>query len=717
MCTPLTLFMHIPFCSSCTSCSSFRDCFRFRGVVLLALQEMIMMSTRNSGAGGHGTVHTMHEGADNWRPALRKVSKCVFPEKPHESPSRPQTPLEWIEGGYIPIGKPISFYEDAHPATRDQHWTSRRHPSIDESIPTYSSISIRQDAGFPSPIAERLSAKPSIRHSTCTQSSVSTIFTEAREDQYDESDIDTAFSSSVPGAFPFTPNSPFNRVARDFSDTSILHPTVYTPPLPSPPRKLSLAASPSTPNLVSKKSIPIFLPPEPAASPPPKAPLPALPYYQERTHRPETPLSSTSRHRDGSGAPSSRFRERSETPSCRRPETPLSISSVKFPGVSQLSNASTGTICQVATKPNYEHDEGPSEYQVFLAQSSSAQARPPLLRTQNLPVLQLQIPQYPPTPCETPQTSRLMDEITSAHFKRARSGSTSTANTSHTPRQHLAQPKLPSVQAQLFSQNKFPVNLKEQLHGVREQTNQPVRPNMTRSHSDTNRNQPQPTQTPITPQVSRFSTDTYNTCNQSNFPSDSGAASISGSSFTSKMRSILPFSRANTPSQQNRDIKICGRAITPVSSSEPRLWSTDSVNVSSHHAHPTLREPPPRAQPVSEGKDRDQERGRSSSRWSNIGKAVKRSLSLDRDGKRNVLRKNSRDRSLSRSEQEGLARRGGAFGEARGHVRGYGSLSAASGVGKREVSGDGREDRMRHSRVMPTSKALDRYNSNVDGMV
>lgn len=677
-----------------------------------------MISNTNSGASVHGM---MHDGADNSRPALRKTSRYVFPEKSREAPQRPEIPQEWIEGEYIPIRKPISYYENAHPAVRDQYWSSRRHPSIDESIPTYSSISIRQDAGFPSPILEQLSSKSSIiRHSTCTQSSVSTVFTEAREDQYDESDIDTTFSSSVPGAFPFTPNSPPNRVARDFSDTSILYPTVYTPPLPPTSRRLLSANSPRSPNLLSKRSIPIFLPPEPLASPPPKVPLPPLPFYHERTSRPETPVSAISRHRDGSGASSIRFRERSETPSCRRPETPLSITSIKIPALQQSSNISTVTTVQIASKPNNGHDEESSEYQIFLAQSNAAQTRPPMLRTQTLPVLQLQIPQYPPTPCETPQTSRALDEITSAHFRRARSGSTSTTNTGrNTPRQHLAQPKIPSAQSHAFSQNKFPVNLKEHLHGTREQSNQPSRPNIMRSHSDTNNPHPHPPQTPMTPQQSRFSTDTYNTYNQPNVHIESGAASISGSSFTSKMRSILPFSRGSAPSPQNRDIKVCGRAITPVSSTEPRLWPTDTRNATSNSTHPALREPPPRVQPVPEPKDREHERGRSSIRWSRISQAVKRSLSLDRDGKRNVLRKNERDPSLSRAEQEGLARRGGAYGEAKSHSRGNGSVSTATNGGgaRRDQSGEGREHRRSHSRVMPTSKALDRYNYNVDGMV
>lgn len=675
-----------------------------------------MPSNRNSGADGH------REGADNRRPALRKSTKCVFPEKQHENLLRHEFQQDWIEDEYISIRKPISHHEDAQPIFREPEWPPRGHPSIDESIPTYSSISMRYDAGCPSPFTRRLSSKPSIRRSTCTQSSVSTVFTEAREDQNDESDIDTTFSSSIPGAFPYTPNSPLaSRVARDFSDTSILYPTVYTPPLPQQYRKLSSVTSPRTPDLTPRKSVPSILPSEADISPPPKAPLPPLPSYRERTTRPETPLSASSRHRDGSGASSSRLRERSEAPSHRRPETPLSITSIKVSAFSQSGNVNTSTTVQSASKQNYErkksyeHEEEPSEYQIFLAQSISAQNRPPLLRTQNLPVLQLHIPQYPPTPCETPKTSRALDEITSAHYRRARSGSTSTTNTGHTPRQHLAQPKLPSAQAHLFCHDKFPVNLKEQLHGGQKQMNPPVRPGMVRTHSDTNR------QTPITPQVSRFSTDTYNTY-QANIYSDSGPSNMSQSSFTSMMRSILPFARTPTPSSQHRDIKVCGRAITPVSSTVgPASFPTELHIISSPHTHSAFREPPSRDPLVPESKDRDQERGRSSSRWSSIGKAVKRSLSLDRDSKRNVLRKNDRDHSLSRSDQEGLARRGGAFGESKGHSRAYSSVSASSSVGRRDTHGDGLEDRKSHSRshsrVMPTSKALARYNSNVDGMV
>jgi len=683
---------------------------------------MIMISTNNMGSGGRGRL-PVHDTADNWRPSLRKISTVVFPEKQRVSPRRPDFPVEWVEGEFIPICKPTSYNEDAHPALRSNYGGSRRPPSIDESVPTYSSISMRSDAGFPSPNAGRLSTKPSlIRHSTCTQSSVSTVFTEAREDQFDESDLDTTFSSSVPGAFPYTPISPFNRLARDFSDTSILYPTVYTPPLPSQLNKTKSANSTLSPNLSPKKSIPIFLPSEPVASPPPKAPLPSLPQlptYRERTPRPETPLSAKSRHRDGSGAPSARFRERSETPSARRPETPLSISSIQIPALPQHSNNSTVGSAPPANKQNYEHDEGPSEYQIFLAQSNSAQNRPPLLRTQNLPVLHVQIPNFPPTPCETPQTSRLLDEITSAHFQRNRSGSTSTSNTGrHTPRQHLAQPKMPAPQAQSFSQNKFPVNLKEQLHGNREKTPKASRPHVVRAHSDTKSTHTNSAQTPMTPQQSRFSTDTHNTYNPPNYYSDSAAGSISGSSFSSKVRSYLPFSRAPAPAQQNRDIRVCGRAITPVSSSEPRLWPTDTRNASSNHTHPALREPPAPAQPRPESKDEEPARGRSSIRWSNIGKAVMRGLSLDRDGKRNVLRKNDRDGSLSRAEQEGLTRRGGAYGESRSGSRGYGSVKVSSPVVHREMSGsDGGGDRRRQSRVMPTSRALDRYNCNLEGMV
>ena len=95
-----------------------------------------------------------------------------------------------------------------------------------------------------------------------------------------------------------------------------------------------------------------------------------------------------------------------------------------------------------------------------------------------------------------------------------------------------------------------------------------------------------------------------------------------------------------------------------------------------------------------------------------------RGLSLDRDGKRNVLRKNDRDGSLSRAEQEGLTRRGGAYGESRSGSRGYGSVKVSSPVVHREMSGsDGGGDRRRQSRVMPTSRALDRYNCNLEGMV
>ena len=676
-----------------------------------------MISTRNSSAGGHSVMHPNHEYAENRRPPLRKRSRCVFPERPLEMPVRPGVSTEWVEGDYMPTRKPVSYYQETHPAIRNQNWESRRHPSIDESVPTYSSISMRYDAGFPSQITERLSLRPTARHSTCTQSSVSTVFTEAREDQYDESDVDTTFSSSVPGAFPFTPNSLFNRVARDFSDTSILYPTVYTPPLPPQPRKLPSAASPRTSKLVSKRSIPIMLPQEP----PPQAPLPPLPTYFERTPRPETPISATSRRRDGSGAPSSRFRENSETTSIRRPETPLSASSIKLSAVTQTSNASTLTTVQSSSKQSCEHDEAPSEFQIYLAQSNAAPSRPALLRTQNLPVLQLQIPQYPPTPCETPQTSKLLDEITSAHCKGARPGSTSTANTSRTPRQHLAHPKLPSAQAQLFSQNKFPVNLKEQLHIGWENAQQtPVRPNMSRSHSETMRQHAsRPTQTPTTPLQSRFSTDTYSTGNISNFHTVTGrAASITESSFTSKMRAILPFARVTTCTSQSREVKAYGQAITPISNSEAGLWPTDTRRVSSpHHTHPALRDPVTRiARPTNSDncKEHEQERGRSSWRWSNIGKAVKRSLSLDRDGKRNVLHK--RANSLSKADREGLARRGGAYGEARGHVRGYESVSGASG--RWEHHDEGREEHRRtHSRVMPTSRALDRYNSNVDGMI
>ena len=669
-----------------------------------------MISTRNSGATGHGALHHMHDGAEKWRPPLRKMSKCVFPEKPHEISPRTEIPPEWVEEDYIPIRKPLSHYEESHTTIRDHPWTSRRQPSFDESIPTYSSISMRHDAGFPSPIAERSSDKQSVRHSTCTQSSVSTVFTEAREDQFDETEFDTSVSSSVPGAFPYTPNSPFNRVARDFSDTSILYPTVYTPPLPQQTRKGSLATSPRTPILVPKKSVPSFSPSEPAASPPPKAPLPPLPSYLERKTRPETPISATSRHRDGSGASSSRFRERSETPSCRRPETPLSISSVKLAAASHAINTSTMATVHATSKQNYDHDEGPSEFQIFLAQSSTTH-NSRQLRTQNLPVLQLQIPQYPPTPCETPQTSKAHDDITSAYFSRVRSNSTSPANTNHTPRQHLAQPKLPSAQNYMFSQNKFPVNLKEQLHCGREQAHQqPTRPNtLARSQSDTNNSRS--SQVPMTPLQSRFSIDTHNTYNASNTHPESGTATLSAPSLTSKMRSFLPFTRSTTPSQQTRDIKIGGRAITPISSSEPRLWPADAKNMSSHATHPALRESGSRIPQTNDNTDdRDQERGRSSWRWANIGKAVKRSLSTDRDGKRNVLHKHNRDRSLSRADQEGLARRGGAYGEAKDHTRGGGSVRVPSSEPREE-------NRRRHSRVMPTSKALDRYNSNVEGHI
>lgn len=191
-----------------------------------------MFNSQNkvSGAEGLRSIPSISYEESSWRPSLRKMTKRMFASssKSPTRPARPTLPQGWMDENTF---KPPSPNDPPHTTIPD-HPRGPREPPQECLGFIKRSISKRDKEQLP-PRQQTHVSKPSIGESSF--SVASTEYTQmARENRYPDTDAETSPSSTLPRDL-LTPSGnrtsyASKRSGKDYTNSSILLPTVYQPP-------------------------------------------------------------------------------------------------------------------------------------------------------------------------------------------------------------------------------------------------------------------------------------------------------------------------------------------------------------------------------------------------------------------------------------------------------------------------------------------------------